>query len=197
MSGFTDFGAAVLKLLNRIITYVKNIVIRVLSYILPFAVKKKLRTFLDTRAKKRITEQRSELKLILANLKQGIDYQIMIIFPPSLDWNVQLFQRPQQLALALARQGALVFYLQPKPDRTQPPFQLIGERLYLCNVYVEVFQDFLNPLIYLLTWNSDYASCFNNPRLIYDFVDDIDVFYGDHHQIVKGHQFLLKRADLC
>lgn len=121
-------------------------------------------------------------------------YKEIIIFPPSLDWNVQLFQRPQQLALALGRQGALVFYMQPKPDRKQPPFQLIEKGIYLCNVHVDTFGDLSSPYIYLLTWNSDYAKCFNHPRIIYDFVDDIDVFYGERDQIVQGHEFLLRNS---
>ena len=136
-------------------------------------------------------------KLLDEILKKEKDNQReIIIFPPSLDWNVQLFQRPQQLALALGRQGALVFYLQPKPNRKQPPFHLIEENIYLCNVHVDVFHALPNPFIYLLTWNSDYARCFNHPRILYDFVDDIDVFYGERDQIIRGHEFLLRNAHI-
>jgi len=118
----------------------------------------------------------------------------IIIFPPSLDWNVQLFQRPQQLALALARQGACVFYLQPHPNRRMVPFEPLSERMYLCNVNVHVFEALAHPFVYLLTWNSDYAHMFREPQIIYDFVDDIDVFYGDRNKMLAGHQSLLRDA---
>ena len=36
-----------------------------------------------------------------------------IIFAPGLPWDGGMFQRPQQLARALARSGALVLYVQP------------------------------------------------------------------------------------
>jgi glycosyltransferase involved in cell wall biosynthesis len=46
----------------------------------------------------------------------------------------------------------------------------------------------------MLTWNSGYALRFNNPRILYDYVDDINAFYGDHQEIANGHQFLLQNA---
>jgi len=170
--------------------------IGVAKRVLPAPVETRLRRFLKQRYQKHVIQARQYLERLLASLQGGIDYRVIIVFPPSLDWNVQLFQRPQQLARALARRGALVFYLQPQPNLHHPPFELLDERLYLCNVLVETFQGFDRPLIYLLTWNSDYASCFQNPRVIYDFVDDIIVFYGDREKILQGHRYLLRNAEV-
>ncbi len=89
-----------------------------------------------------------------------------------------------------------MFYNQPKPDRTLPPFQKVEERLYLCNIHVNTFRIFPNPWIYLLTWNSAYARSYNQPRILYDYVDDINVFYGDQDSIALGHQRLLKDSSL-
>jgi glycosyltransferase involved in cell wall biosynthesis len=119
----------------------------------------------------------------------------VIIFAPSLDWNVQLFQRPQQLAMAFARQGALVFYMQPKPKFDQPAFCELYERMYLSNTLAATFDIVTEAVVYLLTWNSDYRYQFRNPRLLYDYVDDIDVFYGDQKLIAEGHRILLEEAD--
>lgn len=171
-----------------------RLVWNVLRRVTPEPAKRVIRKILQWGERRIIAQNQELLRQILR--EQAGRYRSVIVFPPSLDWNVQLFQRPQQLALALARQGALVFYLQPKPDRKQPPFQEMQERLYLCNVHVESFRVLSSPIIYLLTWNSDYARAFNTPRIIYDFVDDIDVFYGDKKEIVKGHHFLLKNAAL-
>jgi glycosyltransferase involved in cell wall biosynthesis len=143
-----------------------------------------------------IAQNQLKLQELLDHYDPEKDFRELIIFPPSLDWDVQLFQRPQQLALALAKQGALVFYIQPTPDRKQEPIKQIADGLFLCNVHVDTFRIFNNPYIYLLTWNSDYASRFKNPMIIYDFVDDIDVFYGDKNQIKKGHEYLLKNAKI-
>jgi len=143
-----------------------------------------------------ITKNQLVLQNLLDQANSEKKFRTLIVFPPSLDWDVQLFQRPQQLALALAKQGALVFYIQPKPDRKQEPFYQIINGLFLCNVHVDTFRILENPFIYLLTWNSDYASRFRNPQIIYDFVDDIDVFYGDKEKIKQGHEYLLKNAKI-
>lgn len=172
----------------------KRTIRQILRKILPRPVRDLILKIIHYGEREIIAQNQTLLNELLKQYAQGKDYRTIIIFPPSLDWDVQLFQRPQQLALALAKQGALVFYTQPKPDRKKKPFELIKERLYLCNVHVDTFRVIPIPLIYLLTWNSDYASRFKNPQIIYDFVDDIDVFYGDQLQIAKGHRYLLANA---
>jgi glycosyltransferase involved in cell wall biosynthesis len=119
-----------------------------------------------------------------------------LLFAPSLSWNKGLFQRPQQLARALARQGALVFYMEPELSRKSKPFYRLEERLYVCNVSPKVFQPILRPLVYLLTWNRAYRAEFNTPRILYDFVDNLEVFGEDPEKIRLEHERLLKDAHL-
>jgi glycosyltransferase involved in cell wall biosynthesis len=124
------------------------------------------------------------------------DAETTIIFPPSLDWHTQLFQRPQHLALSLSQQGALVFYLQLQHDPDAPPFVEIEPRLYLCNTPVETFEDLPQPLIYLLTWNRKFVQAFDRPRVIYDYVDEVEVFDGDPAQLLQEHHALVESATL-
>lgn len=124
------------------------------------------------------------------------DAKQVILFPPSLDWDVQLFQRPQQLALALAEQGALVFYMHPSAVAGTTAFEQYQARIYLCNVPIETFAILDSPLIYLLTWNRTYASAFRTPRIIYDYVDDIKVFDGNYKQMVFDHEQLVRGSHL-
>jgi len=140
---------------------------------------------------RRAAPYREALEALRARLPAG---RPLIVFPPSLDWHTQLFQRPQQLAIALARAGATVFYLQPRPDRSAPPFQELEEGLFLCNVPVETFWHLPRPVIYLLTWNRKYSGAFQSPRVIYDYVDEIETFWGDHVQMRKDHARLVRSA---
>lgn len=177
------------------IAKIRALFFAVIRLFVPQPVRRKMRQWLRAafgfRARRKLQEHRAALAGILAE-NQG---KPLIIIAPSLDWDVQLFQRPQQIALALARQGALVFYMQPKPDLKQPPFLQYRPAMYLCNVYHEAFQVIPCPLVYVLTWNSDFLSCFDRPRAIYDYVDDVNVFYGDHNAIVAGHKRLLAKAE--
>ena len=61
----------------------------------------------------------------------------MIVFAPSLDWERQLFQRPQQLAQALAERGALVFYMQITPLTTGETLKPVCDRLYVGSLPLE------------------------------------------------------------
>jgi hypothetical protein len=187
--------STIIALLKRLWRFGYNSLIQTLSRITPESVKNTKYKYASWRERKSVAQNQDILRNLLEGKQAGKDYRTVIVFPPSLDWNVQLFQRPQQLALALAKQGALVFYIQPKPDHQQLPFQLFRERLYLCPVHVDTFQIIPNPMIYLLTWNSRYAFQFISPRILYDYVDDINAFFGDQQKIATGHQYLLRNAN--
>lgn len=119
-----------------------------------------------------------------------------LIFAPGTPWQGSLFQRPQQLAGALAAQGALVLYMEPEPSRRKVPFREVAPRLYRCNVTVRAFRWLSRPLVYLMTWNRGYAGEFTSPRLIYDYVDALGLYAGDPNQVRREHEQLLKTAHL-
>ncbi len=186
-------------------------------------------------------------------LRQHPDARQILVFPPSLDWHMQLFQRPQQLALAFARLGALVFYLQPtasynrswraSPGRESPirgqqstvgnqqkidlgtaRFERVTDHrgtvvpLYLCHVPLETFGIVAevcqrDPILYVLTWNRKYIRSlahkvaeeyrsFDQRRssmqapFIYDFVDEIETFYGNPARMARDHERMVRSATL-
>ncbi len=120
----------------------------------------------------------------------------VVIFPPGLGWVIQLFQRPQQLALALARQGALVFYLEPVHPSTSRGFHQKADNFYLCHMPLETFRILEEPYVHVMTWNARAAGKFNGPRVIYDYVDDLDAFEGSRERLESDHQQMLKNAYL-
>lgn len=161
--------------------------------LMPSFVKDRLKAYQRKRRRAVVVPLQSKLQEII---RQYPSIDRVFVFPPSLDWQTQLFQRPQQLALALARQGALVFYIQPESSTEDEPFLLLHDHIYLCHVPVETFEVLENPLIYLLTWNRAYGSVFDSPRIIYDFVDEIEVFEGNRKQMIRDHQRLIKKSEL-
>jgi glycosyltransferase involved in cell wall biosynthesis len=123
----------------------------------------------------------------------------MILFVPSVNWESgghHLFQRPQQLALALARQGALVFYMQALNKGEKQGFSLLEDGLYLSSVPLETFWILEQPLVYALTWNLRFLLDLENPHVIYDYLDDIETFTGDRREMRRHHQKTLKSASL-
>ena len=134
-------------------------------------------------------------KEILNTIAKHPEARQTIIFAPSLSWDDKMFQRPQQLARAFARRGALVFYMQP--DRSWPPvFTEIEERLVICRTPADAFRIVPDAFIYVLTWNIPLLAYFDSPRVIYDYLDDLSVFQGDPQRIRRDHGDYLLKADL-
>ena len=108
-----------------------------------------------------------------------------------------LFQRPQQLARALARCGALVFYIQPPAFEREGAITEIESRLFLSAVPVEAFREMEDVWHYVLTWNARrYLPAFERPRIIYDYVDDIAAFHGNPGAMRQDHRRLLVQAEV-
>jgi hypothetical protein len=139
----------------------------------------------------RIALRQEQLRKIIESSRPA---EAMIVFPPSLDWTAQMFQRPQQIASALAANGALVFYLQHRENWDTHPFRQIRPNFFLCNVPVETFQILDEPLIYLFTWNSRFRSDFRSPRILYDYVDDLHTFPGNYSHLLRDHRQMLRDA---
>lgn len=124
------------------------------------------------------------------------DARHVLVFAPSLNWSSELFQRPQQLAIALARQGVLVFYMQPDLWWNYSVTQ-VDDRLYLCEAPSAAFGLMKAPLVYILCWNRKHLKGFKAPRLIYDYIDELAVFGGDQKEIAINHKELLLNATLA
>ena len=109
--------------------------------------------------------------------RQGI-YKGVFVQNIVVQWNLPLFQRPQQMALALGRLGYLVIYKTPYPILDH----VVGVRNIAPNVYLTSDEnfDFIEGAVH-----SVYSTAFNHPldwiekrnssfRVIYEYVDHID-----------------------
>jgi glycosyltransferase involved in cell wall biosynthesis len=133
-------------------------------------------------------------QLQLKKIIQASSSRQVVIFPPGLGWKIQLFQRPQQLALALARQGALVFYMEPVHPTSRRGFHSYSENLFLCHVPPGTFHVLAEPYVHVMTWNTRAVRGFDRPRVIYDYVDDLDAFEGDRGRLENDHRAMLATA---
>ncbi|MBK8822576.1 MAG: glycosyltransferase [Anaerolineales bacterium] len=107
-----------------------------------------------------------------------------------------MFQRPQQLARFLAKQGALVFYLQPL--RSWPPvFDEVEDGLIVCQAPSDTFHVVPNAFIYALTWNIPLLAYFPSQRVIFTIIwMRFPVFHGEQVRLKRDHGDYLIKADL-
>ena len=128
----------------------------------------------------------------------------VIIFPPTLDWHLPLYQRPQQLARAYSeKKNTLVLYLTANAahDRVVVTEKL-SETLYLVNASLA---HALVPLlrgaaetVLSLSWtaNRRYVELLRPDALIYEYIDELEIFDGYGEAMRREHLYLLRRADL-
>lgn len=138
---------------------------------------------------------RSSEETILEIRSRYPDAKYVILFAPSFDWEPDATHRLQYLARALARRGALVFYLQL--DRTDShSFSEVEERLVITKAPVDTFRVLTDAFVYVLPWNIPLLAYLSSPRVIYDYFDDLSTFEGDVQQLRRDHDDYLLKADV-
>lgn len=127
-------------------------------------------------------------------------YERIFIYPPTINWGFHLFQRPHQIFRVLAEKGYLCFFCVPDPE----PDGVDGlkeaqENLFLCG-NMSLLRTFLGDkeTIIWTTWTPHKIFCeyFPKSRVIYDFIDELNVFYGYSELMEEDHHALLQGADL-
>jgi glycosyltransferase involved in cell wall biosynthesis len=125
------------------------------------------------------------------------DAHKIILFTPSVEWGLTLFQRPQQLATAFAALGCLVFYSEPAPMQTFPDgFHQVRASLYVSNTAVDIFNIIPGLVVYSLAYNTKYLTRLPQAQVVYDYIDELSVFPFDLRMLSKNHRQMLSTAEV-
>lgn len=124
--------------------------------------------------------------------------QEIIVFAPTVPWNVSLFQRPHQLALAFTRLDRLVFFCEPSYSNSfHPGIDRINNHLYVVGeVSPGVLKQIRSPVIFTVAYNTEAPSVYSDPLTIYEFIDELEVFQGNTAEYFEAHNKMLLTADL-
>lgn len=135
----------------------------------------------------------AELEAILARHK---DASRVIVFPPSVEWNLHLFQRPQQMAMAYALQNCLVFYCDPNYSSAAPGFHKIKDNLFGFKGDMGIFKTIPRPTVVVFSYNKEWIANFQQPQVVYEYIDELSVFQRDLKKLKNDHDMLLETADV-
>jgi hypothetical protein len=116
-------------------------------------------------------------------LERHSDVAGIIVYPPSIGWNVSLFQRPQQMALAFAKLGYLVFYGVDAREGIGEGIEPRAERLYLYPVswaMMEAVGQIPDPITVSYVYNFSWTKKLTDPRVIFEHIDELEVFTTTH-----------------
>lgn len=161
--------------------------------VLPAAVKMTLKRFL---VKINFPVLRKHKKLLNKILLTNKDIKGVIIYPPTIGWFIYLFQRPQQLAKRFAKMGYLFFFCEY--GFVKGGFQKLDNNLYRCSVdTLNTLKIVKDPILYIsLPTNISFTKKYKYSKLIYSYIDDIEIYPTHSKKLIDDHKNLMKKADL-
>ena len=125
-----------------------------------------------------------------------------VVYPPGIGWDIDLFQRPQQMALAFAHQGYPVIYtLSAKHRADLLGFRSGGPGLYLCYLpeeLMDVLEQVPNSIYLSYVYNFDWRHHLNDPISVYEHIDHLEVFEHVHpkHDLERWYAEAIHQADV-
>ncbi len=125
--------------------------------------------------------------------KQKLDKQIekilednkdkpIILSLSFIDWNVPLYQRPQHIAIQLAKQGFLYFYNTRNYYDYIDGYKHIGENMYLTNRFDDVWEKLKDRKKYIHLYSTNMyeddeirieRALRNGDKILYEYIDEI------------------------
>lgn len=143
-------------------------------------------------------------KRLLKTLERDLKNKIVIIFPPTIDWHMPLFQRPQQLALAYSKKENLKVLFITKNIQYDSVLLLekVNANLWLCNEeYIDEVIPHLKTAqerIISISWtlNKIYCEKIKPAKIIYEYIDELEVFYGYGPEMEKDHKMFIQTAEV-
>lgn len=135
----------------------------------------------DAFSNEEIERFRGEIAASLSRIVEAHrDAPGFVVMPPGIGWTVELFQRPQQMALAFARLGYPVLYhLEAKYRDGLVGYRPLGNGIYAGYV-PERLEDLLaavpQPIFLSYVYNFAWSKHLDRPVTVYEHIDHLEVF---------------------
>lgn len=145
-----------------------------------------------------------ELEHFLELLRKEALGKRIVIFPPTIDWNMPMFQRPQQLACAYARKDntIVIYFTSNYMHENISVAQMPRQNLWVVNAELAekvcAEMEDAHEVILSIAWatNQIYLDKIRADKIIYDYIDDLTIFYNYGPELIRMHEDLVKRAQL-
>jgi len=137
-------------------------------------------------------------------LSEAVIGKTIVIFPPTLDWHMPLYQRPHQLAKSYSkRKNTCAIFLTPnfKYDDIYLG-ELITDNLFIINAQLfDSISHIINKadtVIMSISWtvNKFYMEKVKVDYLIYEYIDELEIFYLYGPEMEEDHKKMIKIADV-
>lgn len=124
--------------------------------------------------------------------------RFVVLFAPSIGWDVELFQRPHHLATAVTRLGGVAIFDCTGSSVDQVDLlREVRDDLYLFQGAPALLRKLPNLVLWTFTYNYGYRDYFSgDAAIIYDYIDDLSVFPYDQGWLAALHQRATREAEV-
>jgi glycosyltransferase involved in cell wall biosynthesis/2-polyprenyl-3-methyl-5-hydroxy-6-metoxy-1,4-benzoquinol methylase len=137
---------------------------------------------------------RDQLAGVVERMKQS---RGAVIFLPSVGWGIHLFQRPHHLARTFARRGWIAIFDCSNAQDDVNGFKEVEPNLFLFRGPAELLHELPDPILWTLPYNFDQKDGYPaDSRVIYDWIDDLEVFPYDRKALERNHSRALREATI-
>ncbi len=180
--------------------------------VLPGPVKKRLRTAIGPGPRPtsiqlsdaELNEARSLIETQLDGMLRAYEGAPgFVILPPGIGWDVELFQRPQQMSLAFAELGYPVLYhLQERYRDGLVGFRDLGNGIlvgWLPDQLVDLLHRIPEPIYLSYVYNFEWREHLERPITVYEHIDDLEVFEHVYKRddLDRWHQDAIQHAEVA
>lgn len=134
-------------------------------------------------------------------LTENKDVKGIIIYPPAIDWNIPLLQRPQHMATNLAQNNWLYFYCTTNAYDKVNGFKKLSDNLYLTNKYDELIEKLDSFVMFIHSAHptltiTEIKNLEKKSILLYDYLDEIHPAVSGlkPNDVLDRHTYLMKNS---
>lgn len=136
--------------------------------------------------------ERDQLRVLIERLQKS---RGAMIFLPSVGWDVVNTQRCHHLAREFARQGFISIFDSTNAYDDVSGFKEIEANLFLFRADESLLHEIPDATLWTLPYNFDRKDEYPRQcRVIYDWIDDIEVFPYDRHFMEINHARALRES---
>ena len=137
-------------------------------------------------------------------LKNEFSEKRIIVLAPTVDWHMPLYQRPHQLASAYAKKKntAVVYMTTNGRYDNVCSVKKVNENIWCINArYWELLRDSLSNASEVdlsISWTPDkeYIEKLKPSKIIYEYIDELEIFPQYGAEMENDHIELMKNADV-
>ena len=163
----------------------------------PQGISKRSRTLKSAEALSGLLNRSSALDQVSVLKERLKARKGVVIFLPSVGWNVVNSQRLNHLAREFAQQGYVAIFDSSNSYDDVDGLREVEPNVFLFRGSADVLSGIPNPILWTVTYNFDQSAAYgNSARVVYDWIDDLDVFNYDRAFLERTHEQALRDSHL-